>query len=347
MQVSVAIATYNGENYLQEQLDSLLEQERRPDEVIINDDRSKDGTLALAHSFAQHAPFPVHIEQNKYNVGFAENFSRVLSRCSGDIVFLSDQDDVWFPNKIKRVLEEFEALQEKAVIVHDAVLADNALEPTSYTRFSQAELAGIAAYNQGACTAIRGGFLRFVLPIPSDVYTHDNWIHSVADMLGVKSVLRIELQYFRRHPMNVSATHVSRLTPLTGRALWQARLKKIRRPGRTAEYYVRDRVAKRYILLEWLYTNMQEITAGYMRSSAIRYTIRNLHREIGLLEVRLSFVGSPRRRRAPKLVLLYVLTGRRLYGGRNELLKDLSFPLFLCVYGVNLHRGLAEVARKT
>ena len=109
MKVSIALCTYNGENFLEEQLSSIGQQTRLPDELIISDDDSTDSTVQIAEKFAAIAPFSVKISINTKRLGSTKNFERAISQCSGDIIFLSDQDDYWNPKKINlivRVLEE-------------------------------------------------------------------------------------------------------------------------------------------------------------------------------------------------------------------------------------------------
>ena len=99
MKASIALATYNGERYLQEQLNSFLHQTRLPDEIIACDDCSTDRTMDILESFAISALFAVYIYRNAINLGYTKNFERAISLCSGDVIFLSDQDDVWFPKR--------------------------------------------------------------------------------------------------------------------------------------------------------------------------------------------------------------------------------------------------------
>ena len=117
--VSVALATYNGANFLRAQLDSIASQTKTPDELIVTDDCSTDNTVDIVREFAKTVSFPVVVHINEKKVGYTQNFSRALSLCSGDIVFLSDQDDVWLSNKVDNVVNVFNALPKTLLVIHD------------------------------------------------------------------------------------------------------------------------------------------------------------------------------------------------------------------------------------
>ena len=116
LKISIAMATYNGAAYLQEQLDSFLAQTRLPDEVVITDDCSTDETLEIIKGFEESAPFNVHWEQNEHNLGYTGNFNKALIKTTGDLVFLSDQDDVWFRDKLEQV-ERYAAEHPAALVL--------------------------------------------------------------------------------------------------------------------------------------------------------------------------------------------------------------------------------------
>ncbi|MBW2422395.1 MAG: glycosyltransferase, partial [Deltaproteobacteria bacterium] len=99
--ISVAMATCEGAPYLDAQLESLRTQSRPPDELVLCDDHSADETPAIAEAFARRAPFSVRIERNPQRLGITANFEKAVSLCSGDLIFLADQDDVWKPTKIE------------------------------------------------------------------------------------------------------------------------------------------------------------------------------------------------------------------------------------------------------
>ena len=125
LSASIALCTYNGEKYLQEQLDSLSKQTRLPDELVVCDDGSSDNTVDLLRSFAKTAPFSVRIEQNTTNLGFVHNFEKCSKMCSGDIIFFSDQDDIWALQKIETFMNIFEQQPEIGIVLSDAELIDS------------------------------------------------------------------------------------------------------------------------------------------------------------------------------------------------------------------------------
>ena len=148
--VSVAMATFNGERYLRQQLESLAAQTRLPDELIVSDDASLDSTWGILEEFAERSPFPVRLTRNEHTFGFAQNFSRSLSLCTGDIVFLCDQDDVWLEEKISTRLQAFSENQDVYCLVTDAYICDQNLRHGGRTVLG----AGIGL--NGSCSAVRG-----------------------------------------------------------------------------------------------------------------------------------------------------------------------------------------------
>jgi glycosyltransferase involved in cell wall biosynthesis len=105
---SIVMATYNGEKYLSEQLDSFCKQSVLPDELVVSDDNSKDATKEIILNFAKTAPFKVLFVENNHNSGVVKNFENALKHAKGDIIFFSDQDDYWLSNKIEKYMSVFE-----------------------------------------------------------------------------------------------------------------------------------------------------------------------------------------------------------------------------------------------
>ncbi|MEA3009024.1 MAG: hypothetical protein QOJ91_716 [Sphingomonadales bacterium] len=204
--ISVALATYNGRAYLGEQLASLAAQTRLPDELVVCDDGSTDGSVELIEDFARTAPFPVRIHRNARNLGVLRNFEKALSLCEGDIVFLSDQDDFWLPEKIGEIVEIFEKTPGALAVINDKLIADENLVPTGATMLGNIRGFGSPDGNfvAGCCSAFRREWLGIALPIPEGAIAHDTWLVGLAHRLGVVSISEKPLQYYRRHGANVS-----------------------------------------------------------------------------------------------------------------------------------------------
>jgi glycosyltransferase involved in cell wall biosynthesis len=213
MKISIAMATYNGENYVLAQLQSFVNQSRQPDEVVITDDCSTDNTVALIEEFAKTAPFDVRVSVNDKNLGYAGNFNAALLDTTGDLVFLSDQDDVWYPNKIWHMVSLAEKNPDFFIYMNDALLTDGELNSVNLTKYGQIKTAGLSdeLFVMGCCCAIRREFLDIVLPIPANLKAHDNWLVEIADGLDAKLIEPTVLQYYRRHDNNVSQSYVNLL----------------------------------------------------------------------------------------------------------------------------------------
>ncbi|OJG79209.1 alpha-L-Rha alpha-1,3-L-rhamnosyltransferase [Enterococcus ratti] len=200
------MATFNGERYLSEQLDSILNQLSMDDELVISDDGSKDGTRKIIKEYAQ--------QDNRIKLtegprkGLIANFSHAIKQSSGDIVFLADQDDIWLPNKVARVTTYFEENPNQLVVVSDLVVVDshlNEIHPSyfKYRRSREGWLNNlIRSHYIGAGMAFRSSLKKTIIPIPDKVPMHDMWI----GMLGGNHVgfIREPLTLYRRHELNAS-----------------------------------------------------------------------------------------------------------------------------------------------
>lgn len=217
MKISIAMATFNGAGYLQAQLDSFSRQTRPPDELVVSDDSSWDGTLEILERFRHRAGFPIRICRNATTLGYRANFEQVLSMCMGDVVFLSDQDDVWFDSKLEEMSAVLEQDPDLQVVLADMILTDSELRPSRYTQLGNIIDCGMpeASFVAGCATALRRRWLDLALPIPAGITAHDNWIHRLAHALDARAVVHRPLQYYRRHGDNVSAalsSHPERIT---------------------------------------------------------------------------------------------------------------------------------------
>ncbi len=217
MKISIAMATYNGAKYIQEQLQSFVDQTRQPDELIITDDCSTDQTEAIVREFAKTAPFTVEFHINEKSLGYCGNFNAALMKTTGDVVFLSDQDDVWFPEKIEHMIGVAESNSQALVVMNDAALTDGELNEVGLTKVGQIGSAGFSmdSFVMGCCCGIRRELLDLCMPIPAGIKGHDNWIVDFADALNSKVVDDRVLQYYRRHESNESQFIANRITKVT------------------------------------------------------------------------------------------------------------------------------------
>ena len=211
--ISIALATYNGARFIAEQLDSFAAQTRLPGELVVTDDGSTDGTLEIVERFAATAPFAVHIHRNSARLGYTLNFSEAVSKCEGEIIFLSDQDDRWFKTKIERSVEQLRSGAQ--VVLNDQTIID-AAGGKGRTVLSNLRSLGFPdfAYVSGSCTAMSRKFAELALPFPAEL-PYDNWVSTIADRLGIRSLIDEPLQDYRRHGSNTTRSVFARTKPTT------------------------------------------------------------------------------------------------------------------------------------
>lgn len=230
--VSVAMASYNGLPYIREQTESILKNLTAEDELVISDDGSTDGTMAFLTGLAQ-CDARVQILRGPGN-GIKKNFENAAKHCSGDYIFLADQDDVWTEDKVKKVLAVFET-QGVTLVMHDAVVVneDNSKEimPSFFAyRGSKAGAAANIIKNtyMGCCMAFRREVMQWILPIPEEIQMHDQWIGVLNDLKGNGTcILPEKLLYYRRHEHNNSDfSHNTLLVMIKNRIVFLRALKR-------------------------------------------------------------------------------------------------------------------------
>ncbi len=208
--LSVCIATYQGEGYIALQLRSILEQLSDDDEVVVVDDASTDGTCGKI--FALRDP-RLQVIRNTENKGILRSFETALARSSGEIVFLSDQDDLWLEKKVEAVLDVFVRDPDLMLVASDAILIDengNKIGASFYAkrgRFRPGLWSNVLIGKFHGCTmAFRSTLLRSALPFPpaAEVH-HDTWIGCINALIGGKTKYISEpLVAYRRHSTNVT-----------------------------------------------------------------------------------------------------------------------------------------------
>jgi glycosyltransferase involved in cell wall biosynthesis len=201
------MATYNGEKYIRDQINSILDQLDVNDELIISDDKSSDNTCSIVLSFHDKRIILVTNENEK---GISGNFENALSLARGDYIFLSDQDDIWLKDKVSDTIQ---LLKEYDFIVSDCVTIDANGAVLSVSRFADFRIKTgflrlmIRNRYLGCCMAFNRKVLLSSLPFPSNSYLieHDLWIASIAECYFKTSLLNKSLIEYRRHMNNASS----------------------------------------------------------------------------------------------------------------------------------------------
>jgi glycosyltransferase involved in cell wall biosynthesis len=209
MRISVAIATCNGADHLEEQLASIVAQTRAADEIVVVDDASDDDTAAIARRMGA-----TRVEVNPQRLGVAGNFTRAISLCTGDVICPADQDDVWLPGKLAEVEAAFAEHPKALAVFADMTVVDADLHETGRTQWQRLGFAGrlreaarrgelfdvLLKFNvvNGAALAFRAELREVVLPVPEG-WIHDEWIALLASALGeVRMMERVWVKY-RQH----------------------------------------------------------------------------------------------------------------------------------------------------
>ncbi len=199
------MATYNGEQYLRPQLDSILKQLSEEDELIISDDGSTDGTLDIIESYRDRRIKLLHSTHK--NLIF--NFENALEQASGEVIFLSDQDDIWFDEKVgkyKEYLKENSLVFSNAAMFHGDDFDDFELFYKDSKKKTGILNNLIKVKFLGATLAFKKEVLNRALPFPKNIPMHDIWIGLVAETMGTAHYIDQPLIYYRRHENAVSTT---------------------------------------------------------------------------------------------------------------------------------------------
>jgi glycosyltransferase involved in cell wall biosynthesis len=212
--ISVAMCTFDGARYLVSQLDSIATQTRPPDELVICDDGSSDGTLEILSAFVKKARFFTRVFINSKNLGSTANFEKSISRCHGEIIVLADQDDVWYPSKLERIDEVFAQSGHVVAAFSDADLIDETsaslgqrLWPTfSFDASRQRQFGNGGAFHvllrqpvvTGAAMAFRRNLFEMLTPFPRG-QIHDRWMSFFLALRGSFAVISDPLMQYRVH----------------------------------------------------------------------------------------------------------------------------------------------------
>lgn len=226
MKVSVALCTYNGEKFIEEQLNSILNQTIKPDEIVLCDDISKDRTIEIARRVLDNSGVDYKIIVNETNQGVVKNFSNAISNCTGDIVFTSDQDDVWMTDKVEKMISYFKEHPNCKLLFSNSWVTDGSLNPITdlwtsikFTPDKQKfifnkepyKLLFAANYVTGAVMAVDREFAVKSLPVPEvKNCLHDAWFALVAPVYGEIGCIDEKLINYRQHGNNVAGVRTDR-----------------------------------------------------------------------------------------------------------------------------------------
>ncbi|MBU4537116.1 MAG: glycosyltransferase family 2 protein [Weeksellaceae bacterium] len=215
MKTSVAVCTYNGEKFLNQQLDSILNQTMPVDEIIVCDDRSSDATAAVLQSYAEKHPGIFKIYINEENIGSVRNFEKAVSLCKNEIIFFSDQDDVWAENKVERIVDTFNLYPEISVICTNGFGIDaqnkqldviTVWDSPAFVKENKYQFDYFNILNlvdnfcTGATMAMKKEMQREIIPFPiMDGFHHDRWIALVSALRNKLFFLDEKLIYYREH----------------------------------------------------------------------------------------------------------------------------------------------------
>lgn len=216
MRISVAMAAYNGEKYIKEQCESILQQMHEEDELIVSVNQSSDNTETILLQMKE--------QDNRISVfncseqGVIANFENAIRNCNNEVIFLADQDDVWMPDKIDVMLKYF---GQYDCVVCDAEIVDQFLDPVAASYFKIRKSGPGIAKNiwkntyMGCCMAFKRSMLNKILPFPRNIPMHDSWIGLICEVYGQTAFIDRKLIKYRRHDTNASNTASASTAPIT------------------------------------------------------------------------------------------------------------------------------------
>jgi len=236
--IGVAVITFNGLKYIPQQLESIIMQSRLVQHIVISDDHSTDGTWEFLEKWADQAPVRVTLIRNEIQLGLTRNFEQSIAAVEEDIIFTSDQDDVWLPNKVALMMEVFEHSPEVSLVHTDAILVDSQGLDLKTSLFGELDLSNrerreiykgnAFAVNcrrnivTGATMAFRKKLRAMALPFP-DYLFHDAWLALVANATGNVSILEVPTIHYRQHESNVVGMKKINIRTKMRHLMWQIR----------------------------------------------------------------------------------------------------------------------------
>ncbi|WP_309616947.1 glycosyltransferase family 2 protein [Salinibacterium sp.] len=317
--ISVALGTHNGAAYLGQQLTSILNQTMLPAEIVLSDDASIDDTIALAERVVGGA-VPLIVIRNRVALGVTGNFEQAALACSGELIALCDQDDIWVPERLALMAAEFASRPDLTLMHSDARLVDSASASLGHTLFEALEVTndeknlvhsgrGIEALLRrnlatGATMMFRRSPLEAAIPFPR-AWVHDEWLAIIAALTGEIDMLETELIDYRQHGANqIGVTRLS----------FAGKVRRVMEPRRARN----ERLATNFGILESRVQAMVDIDPALLE--LVQQKAQHEYFRRALPEARILRVVP---------VLRQVVTGkyRRFSRARGDILRDLVQPV--------------------
>ncbi len=205
MKISVAMATYNGEKYIEEQLNSIIKQLRVGDEIVISDDGSTDGTLDIIDRMKKQWSEMKVVEGDKR--GVAHNFFKAVSYCKNEIIFLADQDDIWNGNKIEEVCKQFKEEPELELVMHNGLHFTENETLNRVVRYHKGWLRNwVRSCYWGCCMAFKKDLIEKYIEKEEQYgcVAHDQMIGLMAEKSGKVKYIDKDLILHRVHGANLT-----------------------------------------------------------------------------------------------------------------------------------------------
>jgi glycosyltransferase involved in cell wall biosynthesis len=207
LRVSVCMTVYNGKEFISDQIFSVLSQLCDHDELVIVDDFSSDESVAIIEQFQDKR---LKLFRNSENIGVIRSFERVIALSTGDLIFLCDQDDVWYPDKVTSIIDIFQKSRASCIIC-DANIIDQSNEIIDNSFFKMFN-SGSGVWKNfkkntylGCCMAFDARAKAWLLPFPRQIPIHDHWMGLVLNAIGGVYFLPKPLMGYRRHGGNVTS----------------------------------------------------------------------------------------------------------------------------------------------
>ena len=213
--IGVAIASFNGEKYISEQIQSIINQTTKVDKIVINDDKSTDKTVPIIKKLIKKG-YPIVLHQNEENLGYSKNFLDCIKKCDTDYIFICDQDDFWLENKVEEMENFINKNIDSYCWMHDCSLTNENLEIKVKSKINniQRQFMDSNSFVMGSCMVLSKKAKKYIYPYPSNMskFGHDNWIAFVMHAINKLRVTSKSLLLYRRHGENTSINDVNSLS---------------------------------------------------------------------------------------------------------------------------------------